>query len=130
MPLVGVGELARLLKRDPKAIRFAVSRGRITRRPDGLFDAEKALAEWEANTLHERSHSANKVLEMAPANDLPLENERTAKASDYAKARAAVQIFEARLKKLRYEEKAKTLVPARDVADAAYRTIVVCGRPA
>jgi len=123
MPLVGVAELARLLKRDPKAIRFAVSRGRITRRPDGLFDAEKALAEWEANTLHERSHNASKVLKMAPANDLPLENERTAKASDYAKARAAVQIYEARLKKLRYEEKAKTLVPARDVADAAYRTI-------
>ena len=67
MPLVGVAELARLLKRDPKAIRFAVSVGRITRRPDGLFDADRAIAEWNANTLHERSHSANKVLEMTPA---------------------------------------------------------------
>ena len=57
------------------------------------------MAEWEANTLHERSHSANKVLETAPANDLPLESERHAKASDYAKARVAVQIYEARLKK-------------------------------
>jgi hypothetical protein len=123
MPLVGVAELARLLKRDPKAIRYAVERGRITRRPDGLFDADQAMAEWEANTLHERSHSANRVLEMTPANDLPLENERIAKASDYAKARAAVQIYEARLKKLKYEERAKNLVPARDVADAAYRTV-------
>jgi hypothetical protein len=42
---------------------------------------------------------------------------------DYAKARAAVQIYEARLKKLRYEEKAKNLVPARDVAGAAYRLV-------
>jgi hypothetical protein len=123
MPLVGIGELAHLLKRDPKAIRFAVERGRITRRPDGLFDADQAIAEWETNTLHERSHSANKVLEMAPANNLPLENERLAKASDYAKARAAAQIYEARLNKLRYEEKAKNLVPVRDVADAAYRTV-------
>jgi len=111
------------LERDPKAIRFAVERGRITRRPAGLFDADQALAEWEANTLHERSHSANHVLEMARATDLPVEHERPAKASDYAKARAAVQIYEARLKKLRYEEKAKNLVPARDVADAAYRTV-------
>jgi hypothetical protein len=127
MPLVGVAELARLLKRDPKAIRFAVSRGRITRRSDGLFDVDQAIAEWQANTLHERSHSANKVHEMAPANDLPLENERPAKGSDYTKDRAGVQIFEARLKKLRYEEKAKNLVPARDVADATYR-IVSCIR--
>src|SRR6516225_4371861 len=102
MPLVGVAELARLLKRDPQAVRFAVSRGRITRRPDGLFDVDQAMAEWEANTLHERSHSANKVLEMAPPNDLPFENERPAKSSDYAKARAAVQLYEARLKKLKY----------------------------
>jgi hypothetical protein len=121
MPLVGIGELAHLLKRDPKAIRFAVSRGRITRRPDGLFDADQAMAEWEANTLHERSHSANKVLEMAPANDSPLENGKPAKASAYAKARAVAQIYEARLKKLKYEERAGNLVPACDVADAAYR---------
>jgi hypothetical protein len=56
MPLVGIGELARLLNRDPEAIRFAVQRGRITRRSDGLFDADQALAEWDANTLHERGH--------------------------------------------------------------------------
>jgi len=119
MPLVGIGELARLLKRDQSAVRFAVERGPITRRADGLFDADQAMAEWQANTLHERSHSGNRVLEMAPANDLPLE--RPARGSDYAKARAAAQIYEARLKKLKYEERAGNLVPARDVADAAYR---------
>ena len=123
MALVGIGELAHLLRRDPKAIRFAVSRGRITRRPDGLFHRDRALKEWEYNTLHERSHSAKKVLEIAAANDLPVENEKPAKASDYAKARAAAQIYDARLKRLKYEERAKNLVPARDVADAAYRTV-------
>jgi hypothetical protein len=122
MPLVGIGELAHLLNRDPKAIRFAVERGRITRRPDGLFDQDQALAEWEASTQHERDHNNRpKVLEMQAATDLPREDERPAKGSDYAKARAAVQIYEARLKKLRYEEKAKNLVPARDVEGAAFR---------
>jgi hypothetical protein len=77
------------------------------------------------NTLHERSHRNRKMVEMRPAPDLPLENERPARSSNYAKACAAVQIFEARLKKLKYEEKAKNLVPARDVADATYR-IVSC----
>jgi hypothetical protein len=83
----------------------AHSSGRITLRPDGLFDADQAMAEWEASTLHERGHdNRNNGLEILAATDLPLENERPANASDYAKARLAVQIFEARLKKLRYEE--------------------------
>jgi hypothetical protein len=121
--LVGVSELARHLKRDPSAVHYAVRMGHITRRPDGLFELEKVLVEWQANTLHERGHDNRNVLEMQPAPDLPLDNERPAKSSDYAKARAATQIFEARLKKLRYEERAKNLVPARDVEDAAFRTI-------
>jgi hypothetical protein len=108
MPLIGIGELAHLLRRDPAAIRFAVSRGRITRRPDGLFDRDQALKEWESNT-HERGHN-NHVAQPETA-------------SDYAKARTEVLLIELQLKKLRYEEKAKNLVPARDVADAAYRTI-------
>jgi hypothetical protein len=122
--LVGVAELARHLKRDTAAIYYHVRMGHITRRLDGLFDLDLAVAEWEANIQHERGHdNRTNVVEMAPSPDLPLENERPAKSSDYAKARAAVQIFEARLKKLRYEEKAKNLVPARDVEDAAFRTI-------
>jgi hypothetical protein len=123
MTLVGIGELARALRCDPKALRVAVQSGRIRRRPDGLFDQEQALADWEATTQHERGHDNRNLIEMQPSTDLPLDHERPAKASDYAKARAAVQIFEARLKKLRYEEKAKSLVPARDVEDAAFRTV-------
>jgi hypothetical protein len=122
--LVGVAELARHLKRDTAAIYYHVKNGHITRRPDGLFDLDLAVAEFEAAVQHERGHNnRTNVVEMAPSPDLPLENERPAKGSDYAKARAAVQIFEARLKKLRYEEKAKNLVSARDVEDAAFRAM-------
>ena len=126
MPLVGIGELARALRRDPKAILVAVNAGRVTRRPDGLFDLEKAMAEFEATTQNERGHdnrNGHNLVEVQPSSDLPLDHERPARSSDYGKARAAVQIYEARLKKLRYEEKAKSLVPARDVEDAAFRTV-------
>jgi hypothetical protein len=128
--LVGIGEFARLVERDPKAIRNAVKLGRVTQRPDGHFDTETALAEWRDNTLAEKGHNNRtaRVVQMTnppeaeePA-DLPLNGERPAKGSDYAKARAATQIYEARLKKLRYEKMAKTLTPAQDVADAAFQS--------
>jgi hypothetical protein len=134
MPLVGIGEMARLLKVDPAAVRYAVKRGRIKQRPDKLFDSASVIKDWDDTTIHERGHNNRtpNVVEMAPAGpvsaepdppDLPLNGERPAKSSDYAKARAATQIYEARLKKLRYEEKAKSLVLARDVADAAFQTM-------
>ena len=69
--MVGVAELARLLKRNPKdPVR------RLTlpdyKAPGGLFYADQAVAEWEAATLHERGHdNRSNVLETAPANDLP-----------------------------------------------------------
>jgi hypothetical protein len=131
MALVGIGEIARMVKRDPKAIRNAVKSGRITQRPDGLFDTETAVAEWNAATMKERGHNnrTKKVVEIdqQPAvpeepTDVPLNGERPAKGSDYAKARAVSQIYEARMRKLRYDERAKTLTPAQDVADAAFQS--------
>jgi len=142
MALVGIGVIARMLERDPKAIRNAVRSGRITQRPDGLFDTDVVMAEWEANTNHElgRKGRPNKnvvqmaspldpvtnVLASAPVDPLPRDEElaeKNTKATDFAKARAASQIYDARLKKLRYEEKAGNLVPARDVEDAAHKAL-------
>lgn len=130
MPLIGIGEFARLVERDPKAVRNAVKNGRVTQRPDGLFDAESALAEWNNNTMAEKGHNnRTKVIEIdkqpdaeSDSADLPLNGERAAKGSDFAKARAAAQIYEARLKKLKYERMAKSLTPAQDVADAAFQS--------
>lgn len=145
MPLLPIGEMARLLQVDPGAVRYAVKNGRIKQRKDGLFDSATVIEDWNTNTLHEKGHRQSrrrKVVEIAgkppvdtsvtpevPAAaepdppELPFNGERAAKPSDYAKARAATQIYEARLKKLRYEEKAKSLVQARDVADAAFQTM-------
>jgi len=140
MALVGIGELARMLERDPKALRNAVKSGRITQRSDGLFDTDTVIEEWHNSTLHERGHNnRTKVVAMNPPVDPRLQQgegedllaavsgdaqqlpEKASRGTDFAKARAASQIYDARLKKLRYDEKAGSLVPARDVEDAAHK---------
>ena len=138
MTLVGIGALAREFKVDPKSIRLAVATGQLTRRKDSLFDLEQARKDWasshNADLGHDNSRGAG-IPKLPPASDddlraaaadesdLPLNGERPVKGSDFAKARALSQIYDARLKKLRCEERAKALVPACDVEDAADRTI-------
>jgi len=118
MPLVTEVQLAQTLQKDRKAIRVAAANGRITQRPDKLFDLDQALADWEATTHHEKGHN-NRVPAEIPAADIPL-RATEAKSTDYAKARAGTQIYEALLKKLRYEERAKNLTPTVDVEDARF----------
>ena|SRR5215831_347163 len=133
MPLVTDVELAKVLKRDPMAIRVAARTGRITKRPDGLYDLEQAVQEFQDSTQHEKGHnnrsgkSGKTLMEVfanegklpdIPAPDIPLPTE--AKSTAYAKARAGTQIYEALLKKLRYEERAKNLTPTVDVENARF----------
>jgi hypothetical protein len=120
MPLVNEVQLAKALKRDRKAVRLAAEQGRITRREDGLFDLETAIQQWEETTHHEKGHNnrATKLPADIPAPDIPLRTET--KSTDYAKARAGTQIYEALLKKLRYEERAKHLTPTVDVENARF----------
>jgi len=127
MPLVGIGELAHELRRDAKGIRNLVEKGALTRRPDGLFDLETALAEWAKNVNHAQNRYGPAVDRVPPQvinPDAEIPDKPT-KAQDYAKAKAATQIYEARLKKLRYEERAKNLAPVCDIEDARYREMRV-----
>jgi hypothetical protein len=116
MPLVNEVELAHALKRDRKAVRLAAESGRLTRREDGLFDLDQATKEWDETTHHEKGHN-NRSAGTLPA-DIPLKSET--KSTDYAKARAETQKYEAMLKKLRYEERAKNLTPTADVETARF----------
>ena len=117
MPLVTEVELAKHLNRDRKAVRLAYEQGRISRREDGLFDLDEAVAQWKETTHHEKGHN-NRLPAEIPVADIPLRPE--AKSTDYAKARAGTQIYEALLKKLRYEERAKHLTPTADVETARF----------
>jgi hypothetical protein len=131
VPLVSEVELAKVLKRDRMAVRVAVKNGRLTQRPDKLFDLDEAVAEFMATTHHEKGHnnrSAGRAKSQAPilggalpdipAPDIPLPAET--KSTAYARARAGTQIYEALLKKLRYEERAKNLTPTADVENARF----------
>ena len=122
MPLVSEVELAKVLGRDRMAIRAAVRNGRLTQRPDKLFDLDQAVQEFQDTTHHERGHNnrSARTLNPAPATgtlpeiptpEIPLPQET--KSTAYVKARAGTQIYEALLKKLRYEERAKHLTPTR-----------------
>jgi hypothetical protein len=126
VPIVGELELARALKRNRTAVRLAVETGRITQRADGLFDLEQALQEFADTTHHEKGHNNRSPLPAAktgalpeiPTPEIPLPAET--KSTAYAKARAGTQIYEALLKKLRYEERAKHLTPTADVETARF----------
>ena len=130
MPMVSEVELASALKRHRNAVRVAVANGRITQRADGLFDLDQALQEFADNTHHEKGHNnrsgpraaaaamTDGALPDIPAPEIPLPSET--KSTAYAKARAGTQIYEALLKKLRYEERAKNLTPTADVENARF----------
>lgn len=48
---VSQSALGRMLGVSETAVRKAVARGRIRRRPDGLIDAEEALRDWHKNSV-------------------------------------------------------------------------------
>jgi hypothetical protein len=131
MPRVTEVELAKALGRTRMAIRVAEKSGRVTKGPDGLYDLKAAIEEFNATTLHERGHnnrsgSAAKAKQLPvdgalpdiPTPEIPLPTET--KSTAYAKARAGTQIYEALLKKLRYEERAGNLTPTADVEQARF----------
>jgi hypothetical protein len=120
MPLVNEAQLAKALKRDRKAVRLAAEQGRLTRRPDGLFDLDQSIQQWEETTHHEKGHNnrATKMPADIPVPEIPLRAET--RSTDYAKARAGTQIYEALLKKLSYEKKAGNLTPTQDVENARF----------
>jgi hypothetical protein len=133
MARVGDVELAKALKRTRVAIRVAAQAGRITRGKDGLFDLDEAIAEFNATTHHEKGHnnrsglpgSGAKPVEFSgklpeiPAADIP--SPQATQSTAYAKARASTQVYEALLKKTRYEERVGNLTPTADVENARFQ---------
>ena len=113
MPSVTEVELAKVLGRDRMAIRKAAEKGRITRQPDGLFDLDRAVAEFKDNTHHEKGHNNRTGVKPKPAN-------QETKGTGYAKARTETQIYEGQIKRLRYEERAGSLTPTADVENARF----------
>jgi hypothetical protein len=101
-----------------KAVQKAIESGRIHTTAEGKIDAEHADAEWARNT-------GPKVRQTAPPQSpVPFEPPRqdpgASGALDYAKARAIIAHYEARLAKIDYEERIKKLINADEVSIAGF----------
>lgn len=97
------------------AVMKAVSRGRISRDPNGKIDPVQADREWEQNSDpgQVEAQSAEKP---ALQTKLKAKAESVAEASSnegptYIQSRAIRELYVARLRKMEYEEKANRLVP-------------------
>jgi hypothetical protein len=141
--LMSLAEYARHRGCNLKAVQFAVIRGRITRRDDGQIESDQADADWEKNTNHANARYGPKKkarrdpqvdaeagvrraatwaakhhaeAEAAPLGDMS----RQSSALNFASARAAREIYEARLKKLEFEERQGNLLNKRSVEVAQF----------
>ena len=94
------------------AVQKAIETGRISTQPDGRIDSEQADVEWEQNTTRHAPPVANRGPE---EDDVSIFG-----ASQYAKARAVREHYQARLAKLEFEEKTGTLIRADEVKVAAF----------
>ena len=80
--------------------------------PDGGIDPEQADREWEQNT-------AQRAMAVTHRNALDDDGGGSG-ASQYAKARAVREHYQARLAKIDYEERIATLIPKNEVEVAAF----------
>jgi uncharacterized membrane protein YkoI len=98
-----------------RSVQFAIARGRIRRNANGLIDSEEADRDWAANTLHSNARPGprQRTRAVEPASDveIPLVQLSSSKiAGNLAPARAAKEVFEARLKRIELEERQGNLV--------------------
>ena len=102
-----------------KAVQKAIQSGRIHTTADGKIDPGQADSEWERNT----GPKVRRTTASPPPSAPPMEPPRADAAAgtlDYAKARAIIAHYEARLAKIDYEERIKKLINADEMRVAAY----------
>jgi hypothetical protein len=92
------------------AVQKAINRGRISTQPDGRVDSETADSEWLKNTALYNSNATKHRVEEHNASAFGV--------SQYTKARAIREHYQARLAKLEYQERVGELL-AKDEVEAA-----------
>jgi hypothetical protein len=135
--LMTLAEYARHRGCHKKAVQFAIQRGRIKRNEDGSIESNEADADWENNTDHARarygtkSPSSQTILSTHARRDPSIDiaagmsrrkqsGEPDGNSSDYFKARAINAVYEARLKRIAFEEKQGSVLPKQDVERATF----------
>jgi hypothetical protein len=131
---MGITDYARHRGVRLQAVQYALKAGRIHRDTEGKIDSDRADQEWQRNTLHSNarygpkpprnghagaaSHAAR--VKSSQEAEAFAEPERMGQSLDYSKARAARELYEARIKKLDFEERSGSLLPRRAVELAAF----------
>ena len=95
------------------AVQKAIQSGRIRTLADGKVDSDTADAEWQKNT---KAHAPPVVRRADPEED----DGAIFGASQYTKARAVREHYQARLAKIEYEERTGKLVSKDEVQVAAF----------
>ena len=101
----GVRAYARHRGVDPMSVEKAIKGGRIQRDANGEIDFEKADRDWEQNTRPA----------MSP-------DEANGGLTQYSRARAIREYYQASLAKIEYEQKVGKLLPKDEVQAAAFNT--------
>lgn len=109
MAMVSASEFARQMGVTPEAVRYAIKAGRVKswKEVDGKFriDAEKAKAEWIANTQKRT----------------PIQEEmRGVQGPSINQSRTILEAYRAKMAKVEYDEKVGTLVLADTVKRQAF----------
>jgi DNA-binding transcriptional regulator YhcF (GntR family) len=97
-----------------RAVQKAIEYGRITTLPDGQIDSDVADEEWARNTMPKVPPPTRGGSRQEDDPDQALG------ASQYTKARAFREFYQARLAKLEYEERIGKLVSKDEVQVAAF----------
>ena len=104
------------------AVQKAVKAGRIAKQPDGKIDSDAADAGWIRNT---KTYAPAVTRNSAPPtttqrSDAVDEDHTGFGASQYTRARAVREHYQARLAKVDFEERTGKLVPKDEVTVAAF----------
>jgi len=115
MAIMTVSAYARHRGVDRFSVQTAIKRNRISTLPDGRIDSDVADREWEENTVARPP--------MVTGNRRRGEDDGDGDsfgASQYTKARAVREHYQARLAKLEFEEKTGKLVDSDSIKVAAF----------
>jgi len=94
------------------AVQKAIETGRISTQPDGRIDSEQADVAWEQNTTR---HAPPITKRGQDEDDVSIFG-----ASQYTKARAVREYYQAKLARIEYEERVAKLVAKNEVQVAAF----------
>jgi len=94
------------------AVQKAIETGRISTQPDGRIDSEQADVAWEQNTTR---HAPPITKRGQDEDDVSIFG-----ASQYTKARAVREYYQAKLARIEYEERVARLVAKDEMKIAAF----------